>query len=114
MVEAKGKTKAQAKGKAKRAPQYGEPGHVLYDLVQAMRLYERTSYYLATQGEINMEADEQAQELFHSFDPSNADELVKLAKNRCPKVPKGNFLDGLAIRTEWRMAKSPAKKGNRS
>ncbi len=93
----------------------------LTPLVMALREYERTSYYLATQGVFNFDADDQAQRMFHLLDPARASDIKALTagivKAHKVKVPAGRHAEGLHIRADERMKRdakksTPKKKGS--
>lgn len=74
----------------------------------AFREYERVSYYLATQGDFNFDLDDEAREAF--FDGEKVAEIKLMTANRIApdeehdgrKIPKGDHIDGLAVRTAER------------
>jgi len=76
--------------------------------VVAFRAYARTSYYLATVGDFNHGADDEARNLldehFGIGMPDTSDAIGKLRADRLisaklKKIPAGDRIDGLAIRT---------------
>ena len=105
-------TQVQAKGKRKQT----DP---LAPLTEALREYERVSYYLATKGDFDFSMDDEAQEYFHSFDPMNCAEIMALVALRKEtfgrKIPKGLYIDGLTARTDERIRRNKlaVKKGGR-
>jgi hypothetical protein len=76
--------------------------------VVAFRAYARTSYYLATVGDFNHDADDEARKLldehFGSGMPDTSDGIGRLRADRLisagmKNIPAGDHIDGLAIRT---------------
>ena len=77
--------------------------------VLAFREYERVSWYLATQGDFNFAMDTEAREMLWDFngDDMSADINLLTANRIDPdenvpahKIPKGDHIDGLAVRTQ--------------
>jgi len=104
------KNRAKPRKKADAQPDPLKP------LIAAIREYERVSYYCATKGNFSFACDDEAQRLFHTFDPANAKAIYDLRDSRAKKVanqrmiPAGDFTKGLAIRTTERMKRKKGKK----
>ena len=105
------KEQPKPKAKGKKAPEPIDP------LTAAIREYERASYYLATKGYFSFATDDEAQRLFHTFDPANAKLIMELRDSRVKgktgqrMIPAGDHLKGLAIRTDERMKRNKKKGG---
>lgn len=95
----------------KKKPKEIDP---LQPLIDALREYERTSYYLATKGDFDFTMDDEAQEYFHSGDPMNCAEIMALRALRVETygkpIPKGLHIDGLFIRTNERIRRNKLAK----
>lgn len=110
--------KVTPKAKGKLAPKLPKPSKTQL----AFREYERVSYYLATQGDFNFAMDDEAREMLWFGDDMSAD-INLLTMNRISpdedhdgrKIPAGDHIDGLAIRTDEREKKhEKAKKTNKA
>ncbi len=116
MTDSAAPTAAPLKAKGKKKPLTHDPK--LNTLVEALREYERVSYYLATQKRFDFTMDDEAQRHFHTFNPSNASAITKLTQLRTKEfgkpIPKGLHIPGLAIRTAKRMERNTAKKGKKA